>query len=211
MGQGLARGQAPRGDRACRTCLQGSELNPLAHFEFRSRLLWINGPLSNADNKFTISYLAGTNFRLAFLFRLGVPREGTSNGQSVTGFNRQNAFAWRFILVKGKPMKKAAVVFSAAAVMAVTAVSVPTPVEARGGWGWGPGIAGGLIAGALIGGLASSAYGYGPGYGYYGPGYGYYGGDVPVYYGGYGPTYYGGYGHPYYGGYGYNRYKNWGG
>ena len=35
-------------------------------------------------------------------------------------------------------MKKAAVVFSAAAVMAMTAVSVPTPVEARGGWGWGP-------------------------------------------------------------------------
>jgi hypothetical protein len=31
----------------------------------------------------------------------------------------------------------------------------------------------------LIGGLASSAYGYGPGYGHYGPGYGYYGGDAP--------------------------------
>jgi hypothetical protein len=123
---------------------------------------------SNAGIKFTISYLAGTNFRLAFCFGLGVPREGTSNGQSVTGFNRQNAFAWRFILVKRKPVKKAAVVLSAAAVMAVIAVSVPTPVEARGGWGWGPGIAGGLIAGALIGGLASSAYGYGPGYGYYG-------------------------------------------
>jgi hypothetical protein len=142
---------------------------------------------------------------------LGVPREGTGDGQSVTGFNRQNASAWRFILVKGKPMKKAAVVFSAAALIAMTTVSIPTPVEARGGGGWGPGIAGGLIAGALIGGLASSAYGYGPGYGYYGPGYGYYSGDAPVYYGGYGPPYYGGYGHPYYGGYGYNRYKNWGG
>src|SRR5467141_3645577 len=82
-------------------------------------------------------------------------------------------------LVKGKPMRKAAVVFSAAAVTVMTAVSIPTPVEARGGWGWGPGIAGGLIAGALIGGLASSAYGYGPGYGYYGPGYGHYGGDAP--------------------------------
>ena len=153
------------------------------------------------------SCLGGTNFLLAiFLFGLGVPREGTSNGQSVAGFNRQNAFAWRFILVKGKPMKKAAVVLSAAAVIAMTAVSISTPVEARGGRGWGPGIAGGLIAGALIGGLASSAYGYGPGYGYYGgpgPGYGYYGGDAPVYYGGYG--------HPYYGGYGYNRFKNWGG
>jgi len=120
-----------------------------------------------------------------------------------------NAFAWRFILVKGKPMKKAAVVLSAAAVIAMTTVAIPTPVEARGGRGWGPGIAGGLIAGALIGGLASSAYGYGPGYGYYEPGYGYYGGPAPVYYGGYGSTYYGGYGHP--GGYGYNRFKNWGG
>ena len=80
-------------------------------------------------------------------------------------------------------MKKAAVVFSAAAVMTMTAISVPTPAEARGGWGWGPGIAGGLLAGALIGGLASSAYGYGPGYGYYGPGYGYYGGYAPGYYG----------------------------
>jgi hypothetical protein len=105
------------------------------------------------------------------------------------------------ILVKGKPMKKAAVVFSAAAVMAMMAVSVPTPAQARGGWGWGPGIAGGLLAGALIGGLASSAYGYGPGYGYYGPGYGYYGGGyAPGYYGGYAPAYSGyGYGRPYYG------------
>jgi hypothetical protein len=104
-------------------------------------------------------------------------------------------------LVKGKPMRKAAVVFSAAAVTVMTAVSIPTPVEARGGGGWGPGIAGGLIAGALIGGLAYNAYGYGPGYGYYGPGpYGYYGGYAPAYYGGYAPAYYGyGYGRPYYG------------
>jgi hypothetical protein len=54
-------------------------------------------------------------------------------------------------------------------------------------------LAGGLIAGAVIGGLASSAYAYGPGYGYYGgyaPAYyapAYYGG----YYDGYGPAYYG--------------------
>jgi hypothetical protein len=105
------------------------------------------------------------------------------------------------IFVKGKPMRKAAVVFSATAVLAMTAVSVPKPAEARGGWGWGPGIAGGLLAGALIGGIASSAYGYGPGYGYYGPGYGYYGGYAPGYqYGGYGPApvYYGGYRRAYY-------------
>jgi hypothetical protein len=70
----------------------------------------------------------------------------------------------------------------------------------------------GLIAGAVIGGLASSAYGYGPGYGYYG-GYGYpayYGGyGYPAYYGGYAPAYYGGYSTAYapayYGGYRYRR------
>jgi hypothetical protein len=46
-----------------------------------------------------------------------------------------------------------------------------------------------LLAGAVIGGLASSAYGgYGPGYGYYDGGY------APAYYGGgYGGGYYGGY------------------
>jgi hypothetical protein len=58
-----------------------------------------------------------------------------------------------------------------------------------------------LIAGAVIGGIASSAYGYGPGYGYYGPGYGYYGGYAPAYYGGYSGYYDGGYAPAYYGGY----------
>ena len=101
------------------------------------------------------------------------------------------------IFVKGKPMRKAAVVFSAAALLTITAVSVPKPAEAGGGWGWGPGIAGGLIAGAIIGGIASSAYAYGPGYGYYG-------GYAPGYYGGYAPSYYGGYAPAYYG-YGYRR------
>jgi hypothetical protein len=55
-----------------------------------------------------------------------------------------------------------------------------------------------LLAGAVIGGIASSAYG---GYGYgYGPGYGYYdGGYAPAYYGGgYGGDYYGGYSPGYY-------------
>ena len=57
----------------------------------------------------------------------------------------------------------------------------------------------------MIGGIASGAYAYGPGYGYYGgPGYGYYGGYAPAYgyYGGYAPAYgyYGGYA-PAYGGY----------
>jgi hypothetical protein len=69
-----------------------------------------------------------------------------------------------------------------------------------------------LIAGAVLGGLASSAYAWGPGYGYYdayypGPAYGYYGNSncpQPGYgayyncgsyavpgYGGYAPVYYG--------------------
>ena len=70
------------------------------------------------------------------------------------------------------------------------------------GGGWGPGLAGGLIAGAVIGGIASNAYAYGPGYGYYGgPGYGYGGGYAPAYYGGYPADYGDGYAPVYYGGY----------
>jgi hypothetical protein len=88
-------------------------------------------------------------------------------------------------------MRKASLVMAAAAILGLTAVTAPSPAEAhwRGG-GFFPAVAGGLIAGAVIGGLASNAYAYGPGYGYYG-GYApaYYGG----YYGGYAPAYYGGY------------------
>src|SRR4029079_2626186 len=82
----------------------------------------------------------------------------------------------------------------AAAAIGVTALVASSPAEARwrGGWagGWGPGLAAGLVGAAVIGGLASSAYAYGPGYGDYGyPGYGY----GPGY--GYAPAYYGyGYG-----------------
>ena len=92
-------------------------------------------------------------------------------------------------------MKKAILALVTAATIGVTAFAAATPAEARwrggGGWGgWGPGLAGGLIAGALIGGIASNAYAYGPGYGYYGgPGYGYYGGPGYGYYGGYAPAY----------------------
>ena len=83
-------------------------------------------------------------------------------------------------------MRKAPLALAAAAVLGMTAVTAPSPAEAhwRGG-GWGPGLAGGLLAGAIIGGIASSAYAYGPGYGYYGGGYPYYGGYAPAYYGGY--------------------------
>jgi hypothetical protein len=91
-------------------------------------------------------------------------------------------------------MKKALLAFTAAATIGVTALAAPSTAEAgwRGG-GWGPGIAGGLIGAAVIGGLASNAYGYGPGYRYYGgyaPAVGYYGGYGPGYYGGYTSTYY---------------------
>ena len=67
--------------------------------------------------------------------------------------------------------------------VATLAVSMASPAYAwRGGWGWGPGIAAGLLGGAIVGGaIASSTY---PPYGYYGPGYG------PGYVGGpYGPCY----------------------
>jgi hypothetical protein len=57
-----------------------------------------------------------------------------------------------------------------------------------------------LIAGAVIGGIASSAYGYGPGYGYGYPGHGYYGGYSPAYYGGYDAYPWGGYTTTYYSG-----------
>ena len=84
-------------------------------------------------------------------------------------------------------MNKTALVLATVGTLGVSAVAAPTPAEARWRGGFGPALAGGLIAGAIFGGLASSAYAYGPGYGYYGPGYGYYG---PGYAGGpYGPCY----------------------
>src|ERR1700716_140800 len=108
-------------------------------------------------------------------------------------------------------MRKTALVLATAATLGLTAVAAPAPAEARGGWG--PGLAGGLIAGALIGGIASSADARGPGYGFYGgyapayyddyaysPAYSGYGYD-PGYYGGYASTYYA----PGYYGYRYRR------
>ena len=76
-------------------------------------------------------------------------------------------------------MKKTALVLATVGALALGTIATTTPAQARwhGGWGWGPGIAGGLLAGAVIGGIASSAYGWGP--------YGYYGGYAPAYYGGY--------------------------
>jgi hypothetical protein len=96
---------------------------------------------------------------------------------------------------KGLAMKKAVLALVAVATIGFTSLAVPSQAEARWrGGGWGPGIAGGLIGAAVIGGLASSAYAYGPGYGYY-TGYpygygGYYDGYAPVVYGGYTSSYY---------------------
>jgi hypothetical protein len=78
-------------------------------------------------------------------------------------------------------MKKIATVTATIGALGLGSIAAPSPAEAHWGGGWGPGIAGGLIAGAVIGGLASSAYAWGPGYGYYDYGPGYYGGG---YYGG---------------------------
>ena len=81
-------------------------------------------------------------------------------------------------------MRKLALVLATAATLAVAAVGTPSPAHARH-YSYGPGIVGGLVAGALIAGIASSAYGYGPGYGYYG-GYDY---RLPYYGYGYGYVY----------------------
>ncbi len=94
-------------------------------------------------------------------------------------------------------MKRSAVVLAAVGTLALTATASTGAAEARG---FGPGIAGGVLAGAAIAGAASTAYAWGPGYEDYGPGY-YYGGPAPYGYA------YGGYygdqskhgGQPYYG------------
>ena len=95
-------------------------------------------------------------------------------------------------------MRKAVLGLATTAMIGVATFAAPSPAQAWRG-GWGPGLAGGLLAGAVIGGIASSAYAYGP-YGYYGPGYSYYDGYAPAFYGGYAPAYYSyGYAPAYYG------------
>ena len=78
-------------------------------------------------------------------------------------------------LQKEESMRKAPLILALIATLGLATVAAPSPAEAR--HGFFPGLAGGLIAGAVFGGLASSAYAYGP--------YGYYGGYAPAYYGGY--------------------------
>src|ERR1700682_4548411 len=86
-------------------------------------------------------------------------------------------------------MKKTVLALATAATIGVSALVAPSPAQAWRDGGWGPGLAAGLIGAAVIGGIASSAYAYGPGYGYYGgPGYGYYGGGGPAGFWGGGPA-----------------------
>jgi hypothetical protein len=74
-------------------------------------------------------------------------------------------------------MRKAVLILARAASVGAAAVAAPSTAEAR--HGFGPGLAGGLIGSAVIGGLASSAFAYGPGHGY---------GYARAYYGGYAPA-----------------------
>ncbi len=75
-------------------------------------------------------------------------------------------------------MRKTLTALATAATVAVAAVAAPSAAEARH-WGWGgPGLFGGLVAGALIAGAFAPRY-YDYGYGY--PAYGSYYGGGPYY------------------------------
>jgi hypothetical protein len=68
-------------------------------------------------------------------------------------------------------MKKALIAFAAAATLALSAISAPTPAQARNNGGAvAAGIIGGLAAGAIIGGAVANShpryYGYAPAPGY---------------------------------------------
>ena len=88
-------------------------------------------------------------------------------------------------------------VLAAGSAVALVSVAAPTTADARWrGGGVAAGVIGGIAAGAIIAGAASSPYYYGPGYAYdynyapgYAPGYAYGGGP---YYGAYDGYYYGG-------------------
>ena len=84
-------------------------------------------------------------------------------------------------------VRKTAFFLIGALVLPATVFSSPAEARYWRGGFWGPGIAAPLVAGAVIGGLAASAYAYGPGYygagpyGYYGGPYGYYPGPYNAY------------------------------
>jgi hypothetical protein len=90
-------------------------------------------------------------------------------------------------------MKKALAILATVATVAAATMTAPAEARAWGhrGFGVGPGLAFGLVAGALTAGAlaASGPYYYGPDYGYYyGPSY-YYGAGPYAYYGGPYPYY----------------------
>jgi hypothetical protein len=74
-------------------------------------------------------------------------------------------------ITKGDAMKKTLMALAAVATLAVSALA-PAPAHAQR---WVPGVAAGLIGGAIVGGAIASQNPY-----YYGPGYGYYGGPAYV-------------------------------
>jgi hypothetical protein len=83
---------------------------------------------------------------------------------------------------KGKAMKKLMIAVAAAATLGVSSLAASVPAQAQHWHGAGPGVAAGLIGGAIVGSAIANSGGY------YGPGYGYYGGPAYVA----GPGYYGG-------------------
>jgi hypothetical protein len=95
-------------------------------------------------------------------------------------------------------MKRSSVICATVGALALAAISTTMPAQARGGFG--PGLAGAAIGGAIVAGAASSAYAYGPGYAYdsyaYDSGPGYYGAPHGRYsrntYGGYDESQHGG-------------------
>ena len=76
-------------------------------------------------------------------------------------------------------MKRSFAICATVGALALAAISTTMPAQARGGFG--PGLAGAAIGGAIVAGAASSAYAYAPGPGYaydsyaYDNGPGYYG------------------------------------
>jgi hypothetical protein len=112
--------------------------------------------------------------------------ETTGSPETIENLRRYLA---RFF-TKETRMRKTLAILATLATIGATAVTAP-PAEARG---FGPGLAFGLAAGALVAGA----------YGAWGPYYGYYG---PRYY--YGPAYYGPGPYAYYGGPYYYRHRYW--
>jgi hypothetical protein len=76
-------------------------------------------------------------------------------------------------------MKGSSVICATVGALALAGIATTMPAEARGGFG--PGLAGAAVGGAIVAGAASSAYAYGPGPAYAYDSYDYDGG--PGYYG----------------------------